>query len=70
MLCTVTSLILGVLLGAVLHYLITRARAKPPTPSQEVTYEEVDIHTTTQGTSGQRLQNIKLDPNEAYDDYD
>ena len=65
-LCTVTSLIVGVLLGALLHHIINRARSKPPTPPhdplpQGVINEEVDI--SANETRGGPFQ---LNLNEAY----
>ena len=71
-LCTVTSLIVGVLLGALLHHIINRARSKPPTPphnihSQVVINEEVNISATREKTaSGCRGETFQLNLNEAY----
>ena len=68
-LCTVTSLIFGVLLGALLHHIINRAWSKPPTPPhnplpQGVINEEVDICTTKQKRP--RGEAFQLNLNEAY----
>jgi len=63
---TVTSLIVGVLLGALLHHIINKARSKPPTPPHDslpegVINEEVDINASE--TRGEAFQ---LNLNKAY----
>ena len=78
--CSLVFLSVGVVLGAVVVHLIQRARgklSKPPSPSpppvpQEVTYEMVDVPSSTQNTHLNvkdvyaLSENIPTSPNTAY----